>query len=423
MSVRMEFDWVEASPSTDALAQTTMAALTIEVDGRVVTSVLDHRSRSCRKHVVTPLVTVAEWLVGNWWRLFHEIEDERAPREGFAEAHDLAFAGDGFLLPKLTIAPTPRKMQLRWARHRPAYGEIEFTEQGAAYVDRQDLEDAIRDVVDATRDRLASAGLESEFLQRDWAAIQEADGEEREFCRAAALAGEDPFAVPNQLAMQIIEFWQRTEPAIREDVLATASGIGLASLADWLADALTRVGAVRDGANWAVVREALPARAAQGPYRRPHERGYHLARAARAELTPGTDRYDFAATGADAVPSIELPLPTRGFQGLVAADSPACAMEAHGNGRRFLQGRALGDYLGRTQAVPAVLSGLATERQAQSRAFAAEFLAPSDWLRRRTRGGPVYPDEVDELANEAGVSSYVIRHQIRNHGLATLMAW
>ena len=114
MSIRIAFDWVEASPSTDELAQSTMAALTIEVDGRPVTSVLDRRSLSCRNHVIVPLVHVAEWLVGNCWRLLYEVEDERTPRPGFAEAHDMSFVGEGFLLPRLTISPTPDRVRLRW---------------------------------------------------------------------------------------------------------------------------------------------------------------------------------------------------------------------------------------------------------------------------------------------------------------------
>ena len=417
MSVHMAFDWVDASPSTDLLAQSTMAALTIKVDGKVVTSVLDHRSQSVRNHVVVPLVTVAEWFVGNWWRIFHEVDDER-PRDGFAAAHDLSFAGDGFLLPRLTIAPTPQRMRLRWERNRPAYSEMEFVAQGEAHVDKEDLESAIHSVVNATQDRLAGAGLKAEFLQQDWAAVQAADHDEVEFCRAAALVGADPFAVPQPRAAQIIEFWQRAEPSIREDALATANGVGLARLANWLTSALAQVGAVRDGTNWVDVRRALPARAAPRPY----ERGYALARAVRAELAPRSPRYEFAAAGADAVQPIELQPPTRRIQGVVAADTPACAMRAWGNSKRFLQGRALGDYLDRTQSQPAILSGLATYRQAHSRAFAAEFLAPSDWLRGKVQGH-VSADEIDELAEEVGVSTNVIRHQIANHGLATLSAW
>lgn len=419
MSIRMAFDWVEASPSTDLLAQSTMAALTIEVDGYVVTSVLDRRSRSCRNHVVTPLVYVSEWLVANWWRLFHEVENERTPRGDFAETHDLAFVGEGFLLPSLTIAPTPQKMRLRWKRYRPLHSEIEFTEQGEALVDRQDLGEAVQTIVEATRGRLAADGLTAGCLERDWKAIQAVDNGEREFCRAAALYGQDPFAVSQPLADQIIDFWQRAAPTIREDALATANGERLGSLADWLTGALQRLNTTANP-TWADVRRALPTPSAPEP----HRRGYDLAQAARAQLAPASDRYDFATDGPNALPFVEMqPPPQCHIQGLVAADSPVCAIAARGVARRFLQARALGDYLGRTKHGPAVLSGLATDRQAQSRAFAAEFLAPAASLGRRLHGRHTHPDEVDELAAAFGVSSYVVRHQIQNHGLADCTEW
>ena len=90
---------------------------------------------------------------------------------------------------------------------------------------------------------------------------------------------------------------------------------------------------------------------------------------------------------------------------------------------RFLRARALGDYLGRCEHTPAILTGLATDRQSQSRAFAAEFLAPEAALRQRLRRGQVHPDEVDDFAAVFGVSSYVIRHQIQNHRLADITEW
>ena len=420
MSVRMTFDWVEAPPSADALAQSTMAALTIEVGGCVVTSVLDRRSRSCRGHVVTPLGYVAEWLVGNWWRLFHEVEDARAPRPGFAQAHDLAFVGEGYVLPSLSIAPTPQQMRLRWQRRQPLHSTIEFTEQGEALVDRHELEDVLQGFVEVVRDRLAGDGVTGALLHNEWPAIQAVDADEREFCRAAALLGEDPFAVAQPLAEQLVDFWHRTEPTLREDALAAANGDGLASLASWLTDEWQRLSIVNGGNNWAAFRGNLPTPSAPEPYRR----GYELARAARRQLGRCSERYDFSTIGPEAVPSTTMQPPTSTIQGLVAADSPACAVA---NGRetskRFLLARALGDYLGRTEQGPAILSGLATDRQAQSRAFAAEFLAPADSLRQRLGGEQVPPDAVDDLALEYGVSSYVVRHQIENHNLAHVAEW
>ena len=419
MTIRIHFDWVESAPSADSLAQSTMAELTIEVDSAVVTSVLDRRSRSCRNYVVTPLGYVAQWLVGNWWRLFHEVGGAWPSRPDFAEAHDFACIGEGYLLPSLTIAPTPEKMRLLWRPQRPRHSTIEFTEQGEALVDRDALEGAFGDIVNVVLDRLPNDDPDAELLRTEWGAIQAADEDEREFCRAAALLGQDPFATPRALADQIIDFWERTAPPLREDALAAASKQGLARLADWLTDATRRVDDF-DGGDWGGLRSALPRPSAQEPYRRGHD----LARAARAQLQPKEPRYDFPTTGAEAIPCVAMQPPTRGIQGLVAAQSPACtAANDRETARRFVRARALGDYLGRTTQGPAILSGLATDRQAQSRAFAAEFLVPAEALRKKLRSDHIPLDDVDALADEFGVSSYVVRHQIENHDLAQVADW
>ena len=80
--------------------------------------------------------------------------------------------------------------------------------------------------------------------------------------------------------------------------------------------------------------------------------------------------------------------------------------------------RALGDYMGRSQPGAGILSSLITDRQAQSRAFAAQFLAPADSLRARLDGEFLDEEKIDDLGYEFGVAGHVIRHQIENHGLA-----
>ena len=204
MSLRIAFDWVEAEPATDRIAEVTMAALTITVNGRCVTTVFDRRSRSGRDHVVVPLAYFAEWIVSHWWRLFYETENETSGPD-FDQAHDASFVGDGFMLPKLMIVPKPRTMRLRWTRYQPPHSDIEFTEQGEAHVGRREVEDALKCVVEAAVGRLDRNGLVSDLLRHDWHAIQMMDDEERAFCRAAAALGEDPFAVSRPLAKRIIE--------------------------------------------------------------------------------------------------------------------------------------------------------------------------------------------------------------------------
>ncbi len=62
----------------------------------------------------------------------------------------------------------------------------------------------------------------------------------------------------------------------------------------------------------------------------------------------------------------------------------------------------------------------ATRRQQSNRAFAAEFLAPSRSLGARIAYSAVDDEQVDDLAEEFGVSTQVIRNQIENHKIAVL---
>ena len=420
MSARFRFDWVDVPPSPDDLARHTMAALSIEADGAAITSVVDRRSRALRDHVVVPLFTVAEWLVTNWWHLFHEIESTGEQKPGFESRHNLAFAGDSFILPSLIMIPAPDRVHLRWRRRKPEHARIEFVDEGEASVGREELEAQFRDLIDAVLERLRGAGIALESLDSEWAAVNSLEPEERKFSRAAALLGVDPFDVSDSRAQEIVAFWEHADPAIRDDALAAANVDGLAQVGHWLSQAFDDLEAAVSGGGWEDVRRALPQPSAPEPWRR----GYDLARSVRPQLGSSGGRFEFSSDGSLVVRSHERQPPSAGIQGLVAADAPTCVLTPKREaGKRFLTARALGDYLGRTEPGPALLSALATDRQAQSRAFAAEFLAPSDSLRRRLKGRPAEPEQVDELAHEFGVSTEVIRRQMENHGLATIAGW
>lgn len=419
MSVRFRFDWVDAAPSPDAAARRTMAKLSIEADGAAVTSVLDRRNQEYREHVVTPLLHVAEWLVGNWWHIWYEVEDSSdRQRSGFESRHNLAFAGNGFVLPHLWMVPTAGRINLEWKRWKPQHARVEFIDEAKTSVDREELEPEFRTLIEAVLERLRNWGggdAAAEFLGGTWKAIQSLDADERDFCRAAALLGIDPFDVADSTAGAIAEFWENTEPAIREEALASAGEDSLPRVSRWLNDARATLEETGNETNWADIRRAMPAGLAEPPWKR----GYALAGAVRDHLRIGEGRFDFESNGSPAVRHWEITPPVNRIQGLVAANAPACVTAPKGEtGKRFLLARALGDYMGRSQPDPGILSSLLTDRQAQSRAFAAEFLAPAESLRERLGGE--FPDEerIDDLGQEFGVSGEVIRRQIENHGLA-----
>lgn len=421
MSIRFRFDWVDAAPSPDAAAQRTMAKLSIEADGAVVTSVLDRQGGEYREHIVTPLLHVAEWLVSNWRHIRHEVEDSGTQRPGFESRHNLAFAGNGFVLPRLWMVPSAGRVNLRWERWKPQHARVEFIDEAKTSVDREELEQEFRTLIEAVLERLRNlgdGGAAAEFLENTWQAIESLDADEAEFCRAAALLGIDPFNVADSTAKTIAEFWENTEPAIREEALASAGEDSLPHVSRWLDDARATLETAGNKTDWADIRRAMPAGLA-GP---PWKRGYALAGAARDHLQVGEGRFDFESNRAPGIFHWEVTPPSERIQGLVAVNAPACVTAPKGEaGKRFLLARALGDYMGRSQPGPGILSSLLTDRQAQSRAFAAEFLAPAESL--RTRLGGDFPDEerdeerIDDLGREFGVAGEVIRRQIENHGL------
>lgn len=427
MSVHFRFNWVEAAPSRDERACATMAALSIEVNGQNVTSVLDQRNRAYRDHIVVPLAPIAEWLAVHWWHLFHEVEDTREQRPDFEARHNLASVGDGFVLPSFTMAPapTPKRMRLHWSRYRPQHARIEFIRRGEEIVSSTALEEQCRRLIEAVLDRLRSHDLASDMLYDEWTAINTLENDELEFSRAAALLGIDPFNVPDDLADAIVKLWKRTIPSLRDDVFATTTVDAALETSTWLDATLEDLQGVAQGSDWPELRGSLQyAKPDVSDEDAPWRRGFNLARSTRRELEIGNGRFDFEQTGSLSLPWHETQPPSVRIEGLVATDKLACATVPRSEtGKRFLQARALGDYLGWPEPGPAILSSLATSRQAQSRAFAAEFLVPAEALRRRLGGGPVEPEQVDDLASEFLVSSQVIRHQIENHGLAAVADW
>ena len=424
MSVRFRFGWVDAGPSPDILAQSTMATLSVEAGGTTVTSVLDRGNRIYTDEVVVPLFNVAEWLVTHWWHIWHEIEDMgRGQRPDFEFRHNLAFAGDGFVLPNLKVTPTSGRMQLRWAPYKPRHARVEFLGEGRESVTREELETELRNLIDAVIERLHAwpeTGPAAEKLGRSWNAINDLDADEIEFSRAAALLGLDPFDVQDDIADGIVAFWERTEPSLREDALATASECDqLPWLAAWLDGVIEALDAEEQGNDWADVRRALPTTpTGLGPW----TRGYTLARTTRERVGANGGRFDFSPRGPMAIPHRASQPPSIRIHGLVATETPACVTVPRGeSATRFLIARALGEFLGRSSPGPGLLSSLSTDRQAQSRAFAAEFLAPAHALQQRLEGSDLEPERADDLAGEFGVSSQLIRHQVRNHDLATIV--
>ena len=226
MKIHFDFEWVDLPRWPDLRSRRSMAMLRIEVNGSVVTNSVDHNDGDLRDRIVVPMFSIAEWLICNWWHIFYEVDKgELSP--DFASRHDLAFAGDDFEFPNLTLKPMFELIQLSWWRYQSPHtgAVIERTE----YVRRENLEEQARNIIEAVLGRLREYDVDVEHLEGEWRAINDLDPEEMEFCRAAALLGADPFDMDDALADEISAFWEATEPSLREEALAAAEADDFAS--------------------------------------------------------------------------------------------------------------------------------------------------------------------------------------------------
>ena len=397
----------------------TMARLTIKVLDESVTAVQDLDTHRYRGSIIVPLFVVADWLVDNWWHLFNEPADTRNRKENFAERHDLAFASNGFLLPRLSFAPYSDLVHVVATPWKPEYGRISFIKGIDAFIARKELQSEFKRLIERVLKRLEKFNFQSEevsSLFETWTAIQGLDSKEREFCRAAAILGIDPFDVDDDVAAKLTRFWNRFEPSIREEALAVADARSLQELGDWIESAIGELSSKQRNGFWQEFRDSMPRRHGR---KLPWTEGYALARAVRKKLNVADKPFEFDS-GECHVHYRELKLKhrpvDRHIDGVTAAGHPACiAMpQRFKNGMRFLQARALGDFLRPRRSQFGILNSLNNERQAFTRAFAAELLAPASALEPYF-GSPLGAEEVEDLSRRFKVSPMVIMHQIENN--------
>ena len=415
LSVRLNFNWVDSGPSPDAVMRRTMARLSIEVGGKTVTAVRDRRNGRYRKQIVVPLFAVADWLVDNWHYLWHEPADTQHQKPGFEERHNLSYAGDGFLLPKLTIAPSSEHIHVVARRWDPAHSPIGFVEEVDTYVHAEALRLQFERLIEFVIRRLSTLdGSEDAYrLSQAWTALNDLDPEERAFSRAAAMCGIDPFDVEDSVGEAITAFWDRIDPSIREEALAAADAHLLPELGEWLGTAVEDLSSAGNENCWNEIRDQIPTFHSQEPW----NQGYELAHSVRDCLGLGQSPFCFESEGPLAIFHHERESPSRRIEGLVAATTPACVTvpRSYSSGKRFLMARALGHFVSRREPQLGILGSVHNDRQARSRAFAAELLAPAEVLYGRWSGSDSPDDEVDELSREFDVSSRVILHQIDNY--------
>ena len=429
--IGFHIDWQDGEGLRGAELAATFASLRIDIGDETLTQVFDSRARTVRDHVFVPLYPIAEWVASNWWFLLFEHENVvKCEDPAFAHRHSLGTGADGCAVPNLVVVASGERTRLSWAPRPQPWARVRFLSSGSAVVDRQQFMQDCADFIDTVTRRLLAHGIGSTFLQDEWAAIQAADSDEASFCEVSAGLGWDPYDLDDDSRGRVIALSEQLGD-LREEAVPVMDS------ADPSKDCSTILAAIEaakpnvlllDGALCSFV----PDQSTAVP---PWEAGYRLARQARSEL--GLDGLPIASTeslaatlnqSSGALRRATEPVAVLGALMLVdgvvtrgASGVLSLGLKARGEtGTRFLFCRALAEAISSHR--DALVTRGTTPRQQCNRAFAAEFLVPSESLRERITHPIVDAEQVDDLAEEFGVSTQVILNQVENHRIADFVA-
>lgn len=420
MAFRVDFKWVDAGQSVDQLSSATMAELVVAVDEVALTSHVDHELHSHGDELTVPLYPIAEWLTSWWWPIFHEYGDWSVElNSDYLQRHDMAFAAGGFAYPSILLQPTGKFLEVRSRRVPRQHSPIEFIGEVISQIPVEAAKTEFAKLVLAVIEKLRRKGLQGSQVETDWEAMGALTQEELVFSKAAGQFGFDPFDTREGDAASILRLANLPEGALKEDLFSLGPPSLAEELLGTIRTASLRADEKSSGTVWTHLAKSKPLSFRSAI---PWKTGYEIANWARKQLHLDGEPVSFDADKSVAV--VDLAANSSRLMGVVGNQSPACAIRpVVETARRFAMARAVGDFLMREETGPSLLTSMRTDRQSRTRAFAAEFLAPSDGIRRRlgsVRDRWVDNETVDELANEFNVSTQVIANQIRNHHLGVV---
>ena len=438
--IRFRVEWQDAPGVKDTVLARTWCRLVIEAGGRLVTDVLDDRSRSLRGGIYGSAFPLAQWIVENWWFLLNESyrfpaaygsrDLARTPGDrAWIQRHSMLAARQGGALPDLTIYRDEGSVVARWMpdSEDSMHPFLRFTGSGEVQMGPDQTKRGLAELVDLVIGRLE--GLQDPEvgnLCAEWTGIQESMDQNREICEWSARLGLDPHD-PDDLtddgAETIMSLVSPLEDSVRNDLLDAEQLRSLRADLEWLNQAQSLAAGAGRSLNPVPTLSKAEGRTA-------HELGYTCATALRHHLG-GPERRE-------PIGDIDDTLHRLGW-----AQSPSRTLEAHPEGPLKValeqsedgasvavapEGDAPGGRFGLSRSIflrhfsgsggsRRLVTEAHTWEQRASRAFAAEFLAPAAGLSRHI-GERVSNGEIDHLAEHYEVSPSVIVHQIQNHRLA-----
>lgn len=407
MTLRFKWEWEPEPDVRLPELAATWCRLSIDLDDTPVTLTERRDGSGGPRHGLdVPVYPLAEFLAINWWRLSatSHLPAERGVR--------LVEAGAGFAWPDLTLRSDRGLMWATLRQRDKAPEHVRFLTQAETVLDAEAVLAAAADLIDNTVRRLEDKGVTGTLLQDEWAAIQQADQHERDYCLVAAAWGQDPYDTPT---------------AVERLLLSAGTGIDNAALLADLSRAVP-LDRIADSVGW--LREAtrsldphpvtLPSvgpldwssTAGVAPWKIGYERARRLRRLLGLEPdkpAPVEELLTVRQTQSLAPMNVDGLIRAEGSSTLAVVVGASTSPTA----KRFASARAIGRHSLSPIKGSSLLTRATQYTEQTERAFAAELLAPADGI-AEVLAGDFSDDAYLRAAEHFKVNAILVQHQVEN---------
>jgi hypothetical protein len=435
-------EWLPGNAGTPEIRETT-AEISIKVKAYYVTELEDRRARSVRKTVRASAYVLATWLVANWWRLRWEPDRKQTTVNSqsleWELSHELAASGGGYVWPPVMLSSDGYHMFVRCEGREKSTDEslspIRYLNSFGESVDVSSFEVGVSNFVEQVLARLDASRLRHTSLHELWSEVRtERTKKPLEARRKLeALLGVDPDEEA-RLISGLLKWQDKVGKLALEEIAAASGTHDVETILSATAEAAKSVrifsrisdyhkikslladkGSISDSVPWKLAKEAAyVVREVWGLHMRPVG---NRAIADRLNINESI----LSETHSDKPVTV-------GIRGPQEEQLKLLLRPTRQEQQRFDLARLIGDHIGVDSGdnwKPATHS--MTARQKFQRAFAAEFLCPSDELYNRYKNEIFDIDDLDgktlEIAREYQVSQWVVLNHLVNKDLLDASLW
>jgi hypothetical protein len=383
--------------------------------------------------LVIPVYHLAEWIAENYWALMHEPQksDSAGGDDSFMRRHSVIAAQRGFVLPRVQIVPNGDEIRVNATRKRGKFADIQFVNSADALLPRNQVASTLKHFIGHVIERLNSQKLVDTPLHEYWQLITETDADQEVFCRLMGALGLSPYRDYEDVE-KILESAIASLGEIATYDLCLASTPETIAMSVRMAD--KALAFAKDAAPIALEKLIAVERPLVNPHLPAWKRGIEAAKRVRNQYQiKGNDPYGMQHFFDDLGLSLDGNIGKNLSED--NADQPAIAGAMVRDGseariglpqkriqqRRFTAVRGVyAAWMTSTPRETHLITHAITRDQQESRAFAAELLAPIEYIRSARGTGRLTRERMHAIADDLGVGSDVVQYQAMNNGIAGL---